>query len=59
MSDKSFNVFSLGAAKEIKAMALELHCDAKQCVPTIDELLDVFQERPVREAWFYGWAVGH
>jgi hypothetical protein len=40
--DKSFNVFSLGAANNVKALALELHYDAKQCVPTIDKLLVVF-----------------
>ncbi len=50
--DKSYNVFSLGPANDIKAMAIELHCDARQCVPTIDKLLTVFQAE-ARQHNFY------
>jgi len=57
-TDRSFNVFSLGSANEIKAMALELHCDARETVPTVDKLLAVLQGR-VREAqWYLAGPVG-
>jgi len=56
--DKSFNVFSLGPANDIKAMALELHCDAKQCVPTIDKLLTVFQEEAKEHDWYMAGPLG-
>ncbi|KAK4454192.1 hypothetical protein QBC34DRAFT_155018 [Podospora aff. communis PSN243] len=56
--DKSFNVFSLGSANEIKGMALELHCDAKQCVPTIDKLLGVFQEQALKYMWYMAGPLG-
>jgi len=56
--DKSFNVFSLGAANEIKAMALELHCDAAQTVPVIDKLLDVFQREALRSLWYMAGPLG-
>jgi L-gulono-1,4-lactone dehydrogenase len=56
--DKSFNVFSLGAANEIKAMALELHCDATQCVPVIDKLLRVFQKRAGEKLWYMAGPLG-
>ncbi|KAK0715177.1 D-arabinono-1,4-lactone oxidase [Lasiosphaeris hirsuta] len=56
--DKSYNVFSLGAANEIKGMALELHCDAEQCVPTIDKLLHVFQEQALRYMWYMAGPLG-
>ena len=56
--DKSFNVFSLGSANEIKGMALELHCEASQCVPAIDKLLGVFQERALRYMWYMAGPLG-
>lgn len=56
--DKSFNVFSLGPANDIKAMALELHCDAKECVPTIDKLLAVFQEEAKEHDWYMAGPLG-
>jgi L-gulono-1,4-lactone dehydrogenase len=56
--DKSFNVFSLGPANDIKAMALELHCDAKQCAPTIDKLLNVFQEEAKEHNWYLAGPLG-
>ena len=56
--DKSFNVFSLGPANDVKAMALELHCDAKQCVPTIDNLLTVFQEEAKEHNWYMAGPLG-
>jgi L-gulono-1,4-lactone dehydrogenase len=56
--DKSYNVFSLGSANEIKGMALELHCDATQCVPTIDKLLGVFQEQALKYMWYMAGPLG-
>jgi len=56
--DKSYNVFSLGSANEIKGMALELHCDARQCVPTIDKLLGVFQEQALKYMWYMAGPLG-
>jgi L-gulono-1,4-lactone dehydrogenase len=56
--DKSYNVFSLGEANEIKAKALELHCDAKECVPTIDKLLKVFQEGAAKRSWYMAGPLG-
>jgi hypothetical protein len=56
--DKSFNVFSLGEANDIKALALELHCDAKQCVPTIDKLLAVFKDEAKEHDWFMAGPLG-
>jgi L-gulono-1,4-lactone dehydrogenase len=56
--DKSYNVFSLGAANEIKAMAIELHCDARECVPTIDKLLDVFGEEARKSLWYMAGPLG-
>jgi hypothetical protein len=56
--DKSINVFSLGPANDIKAMALELHCDAKQCVPMIDKLLTVFQEEAKEHDWYMAGPLG-
>jgi len=56
--DQSFRVFSLGAANEIKAMALELHCDARQTVPVIDRLLDVFQREALRSLWYMAGPLG-
>jgi len=50
--DKSYNVLSLGEANDLKALALELHCDATQCVPTIDKLLTVFQEEAKEHDWY-------
>ncbi len=57
-TDKSFNVFSLGPANDIKAMALELHCDAAQCVPTIDRLLDVFGDEAGKHNWYLAGPLG-
>ncbi|KAK5658355.1 hypothetical protein OQA88_2331 [Cercophora sp. LCS_1] len=56
--DNSYNIFSLGAANEIKGMALELHCDATQCVPTIDKLLKVFQEQALKYMWYMAGPLG-
>jgi hypothetical protein len=56
--DKSYNVFSLGQANDLKAVALELHCDAKQCVPTIDKLLKVFQEESKAHNWYMAGPLG-
>jgi hypothetical protein len=56
--DKSYNVFSLGEANDIKALALELHCDAKQCVPTIDKLLAVFKDEAKEHDWFMAGPLG-
>jgi L-gulono-1,4-lactone dehydrogenase len=56
--DKSFNVFSLGEANDVKALALELHCDAKQCVPTIDKLLAVFQGEAKEHDWYMAGPLG-
>jgi hypothetical protein len=56
--DKSFNIFTLGPANDIKALALELHCDAKQCVPTIDKLLEVFQEESKAHNWYMAGPLG-
>ncbi|PKS08088.1 hypothetical protein jhhlp_005363 [Lomentospora prolificans] len=56
--DKSFNIFSLGSANEIKAMALELHCDAKQTVPTIDKLLGVLRDKVFEAPWFLAGPIG-
>lgn len=56
--DKSWNIFSLGPANEVKGMALELHCDARECVPVIDKMLEVFQEQAVRKAWFMAGPLG-
>jgi len=50
--DKSYNIFSLGPVNDLKAMAIELHCDATQCVPTIDKILDVFQEEAMQRAFY-------
>jgi len=56
--DKSYNIFSLGPANEVKGMALELHCDATQCVPVIDKLLQVFQEQALLKMWFMAGPLG-
>jgi hypothetical protein len=56
--DKSFKIFSLGPANDIKAMALELHCDAKQCVPMIDKLLTVFQDEAKEHDWYMAGPLG-
>ena len=39
-------------------MALELNCDAKQCVPTIDKLLTVFQEEAKEHDWYMAGPLG-
>ncbi|CAK7264727.1 hypothetical protein SEPCBS119000_001142 [Sporothrix epigloea] len=56
--DKSFRVFNLGPANSIKAMAIELHCDASQCVPIIDKLLDVFQDEAKRHEYYMTGPLG-
>ncbi|KAK4109112.1 FAD-binding domain-containing protein [Canariomyces notabilis] len=56
--DKSFNVFTLGTANEIKAVAMELHCEASRCVPTIDALLEVFEGLAERERWYMAGPLG-
>lgn len=56
--EKSFNVFTLGAANDLKAIALELHCDATQCVPVIDKLLKVFQEESRARNWYMAGPLG-
>lgn len=56
--DKSFNVFSLGSANDIKGMAIELHCDARETVPTIDKLLRVLHHRTLAAAWYLGGPIG-
>ncbi|ERT03305.1 hypothetical protein HMPREF1624_01614 [Sporothrix schenckii ATCC 58251] len=56
--DKSFRVFNLGPANSIKAMAIELHCDAKQCVPVIDKLLDVFRDEAKRHEYYMTGPLG-
>ena len=57
--DKSFNVFTLGAAaNEITALAMELHCDAARCVPTIDALLEAFHDMADREGWYMAGPLG-
>ncbi|EFX00925.1 FAD-dependent oxidoreductase [Grosmannia clavigera kw1407] len=56
--DKSFRVFNLGAANGIKAQALELHCNAAQCVPVIDNLLTVFNEEAKRHNWYMAGPLG-
>ncbi len=53
--DKSFRVLNLGPANSIKAMAIEFHCEARQCVPVIDKLLDVFRsEAKIHEYYMTG-----
>lgn len=56
--DKSFRVFNLGAANGIKAQALELHCEARQCVPIIDKLLSVFHDEAKRHNWYMAGPLG-
>lgn len=56
--DKSFRVFNLGPANSIKAMAIELHCDATQCVPIIDKLLDVFRDEAKRHEYYMTGPLG-
>ncbi|CAK7205275.1 hypothetical protein SEUCBS139899_008042 [Sporothrix eucalyptigena] len=56
--DKSFRVFNLGPANSIKAMAIELHCDATQCVPIIDKLLEVFQDEAMRREYYMTGPLG-
>lgn len=56
--DKSFRVFNLGAANRLKAQALELHCDASQCVPVIDKLLTVFREEAKKHDWYLAGPLG-
>lgn len=56
--DKSFSVFNLGPANSIKAMAIELHCDASQCVPIIDKLLDVFRDEAKRHEYYMTGPLG-
>ncbi|KXX75490.1 L-gulono-1,4-lactone dehydrogenase [Madurella mycetomatis] len=56
--DKSFNVFTLGTANDISAFALELHCPAERCVPTIDALLELFDQLADRECWYMAGPLG-
>jgi L-gulono-1,4-lactone dehydrogenase len=57
-TDASFNVFSLGSANDIKAVALELHCDARRTVPTVDRLLEVLGRRVAEAQWYLAGPVG-
>jgi hypothetical protein len=56
--DKSFNVFTLRAAKEIMALAAELHCDAARCVPTVDALTEAYDDMADRECWYMAGPLG-
>ena len=57
-TDKSFRVLNLGAANSIKGMAIELHCDASQCVPIIDKLLDVFNDEAENHEYYMAGPLG-
>ncbi|EPE09380.1 oxidoreductase [Ophiostoma piceae UAMH 11346] len=57
-TDKSFRVLNLGPANSIKGMAMELHCDASQCVPIIDELLDVFNDEAENHEYYMAGPLG-
>lgn len=56
--DKSFNVFTLGPANDISALALELHCPAERCVPTVDALLELFDQLADRKCWYMAGPLG-
>ncbi|OAA58484.1 FAD-dependent oxidoreductase [Niveomyces insectorum RCEF 264] len=56
--DKSFRVFNLGPPNRIKAQAVELHCDARQCVPVIDKLLRVFRDEARQHDWYLAGPLG-
>ncbi|GAB1319298.1 D-arabinono-1,4-lactone oxidase [Madurella fahalii] len=56
--DKSFNVFTLGPANDLAAFAVELHCAAHRCVPTLDALLDVFDQLADRQGWYMAGPLG-